>query len=197
MNQIEEKYQEFRSESFPVGIAGKEILGIDLVMLDADTAGLIQKYIEYNFKLTKPDYDLLKRLITELKTVTKELAGEARTYFSTLLNLAYRVISELNDTGRLIESSDSENLHKKWAKHFARIRQVLNEWDPMGVADSVDDEYDSINFAAYSALINEGTMEAIKSAIKKYLNESMEIDETEEKLEELATEIKNAVQHSV
>lgn len=42
MNQIEEKYQEFKSQPFPDGLAGEEILGIDLVMLDADTAGLIE-----------------------------------------------------------------------------------------------------------------------------------------------------------
>ena len=156
MNDIKEKYQEFRNEPFPEGIPGEEILVIDLVMLDADTAGLIEKFIGYNYKLTRTDYDLLKRLSTELKTVTKELEGQPRTYFSTLWNLSDRVITELNDTNRLIENSDSENLHKKWKQHFDRIRKILNEWDPLGVADSVDDEYDSINFAAYSAFLQNG-----------------------------------------
>ncbi|MFT6972234.1 MAG: hypothetical protein ACJAXX_002814 [Roseivirga sp.] len=99
-------------------------------MLDADTAGLIEKFIGYNYKLTRTDFDLLKRLSVELKTVTKELEGQSRTYFSTLWNLADRVVRDLTETNRLIENSDSENLHKKWKQHFDRIREILNEWYP-------------------------------------------------------------------
>ena len=197
MNDIKQKYQEFRNEPFPEGIARKEIRGIDLVMLDADTAGLIDKFIGYNYKLTGTDFDLLKRLLVELKTVTKELDGQSRTYFSTLWNLADRVVRVLTETNRLIENSESENLHKKWKQHFYRIREILNEWDPLGVADSVDDEYDSINFAAYSAFLQNGDTESVKIAIRKYLNEAMEIDETDEKLNELSEKIKNAVQHGI
>lgn len=197
MNDIKEKYQEFRSEPFPEGVAGEEIHGIDLVMLDADTAGLIEKFIGYNYKLTRTDIDLLKRLSTELKTVTRELEGQPRTYFSILWNLADRVVREVNETDRLIENADSENLHKQWKQHFDRIRQILNEWDPLGVADIVDDEYDSINFAAYSALLQNGDTESVKIAIRKYLNEAMEIDETDEKLNELSEKIKNAVQQKI
>lgn len=195
MNPIEEKYQEFYNMPFPQELNGEEIFGIDLVMLDANTAGLIEKCIGYNYKLTKTDFDLLKRLSTELKAVTKELAGKPRTYFSTLSNIADRVITYLNETKRLIENSDSENLHKQWKQHFYKIRQILNEWDPLGVADFVEDEYDSINFVAYSALIKNGDSESVKVAIRKYLIEAMEIDETEEKLNELSEKIKKAVQH--
>ena len=197
MNDIKEKYQEFRNEPFPEGIAGEKIHGIDLVMLDADTAGLIDKFIGYNSKLTRTDFDLLKRLSVELRTVTKELDGQSRTYFSTLWNLAERVVSDLTETNRLIERSDSENLHKKWKQHFDSIREILNEWDPLGVADSVDDEYDSINFAAYSAFLQSGDTESVKIAIRKYLKEAMEVDETDEKLNELSEKIKNAVQQRV
>lgn len=195
MNDIKEKYQEFRNEPFPEGISGEEIHGIDLVMLDAGTAGLIEKFIGYNYKLTRADFDLLQRLSVELKTVTKELDGQPRTYFSTLWNLADRIVKEITETDRLIENSDSENLHKKWKQHFDRIREILNKWDPLGVADSVDDEYDSINFAAYSAFLQNGDTESVKDAIRKYLKEAMEIDETDEKLNELSEKIKNAVQH--
>ncbi|BDD01474.1 hypothetical protein [Persicobacter psychrovividus] len=197
MNDIKEKYQEFRNEPFPEGIAGEEIHGIDLVMLDADTAGLLEKFIGYNYKLTRTDFDLLKRLTVELKTVTKELNGQSRRYFATLWNLADRIVRDLTETKRLIENSDSENLHKKWRQHFDRIREILNEWDPLGVADSIEDEYDSINFAAYSALLQNGNTESVKIAIRKYLKEAMEIDETDEKLNEISEKIKNAVQQRI
>ncbi|BDD01379.1 hypothetical protein [Persicobacter psychrovividus] len=197
MNDIKEKYQEFRNEPFPEGIAGEEIHGIDLVMLDADTAGLLEKFIGYNYKLTRTDFDLLKRLTVELKTVTKELNGQSRRYLATLWNLADRIVRDLTETKRFIENSDSENLHKKWRQHFDRIREILNEWDPLGVADSIDDEYDSINFAAYSALLQNGNTESVKIAIRKYLKEAMEIDETDEKLNEISKKIKNAVQQRI
>ncbi len=197
MNDIKKKYQVFRNEPFPEGIAGEEIHGIDLVMLDAETAGIIDKFIGYKYKLTRTDFDQLKRLSVELKTVTKELDGQSRTYFSTLWNLAERIVSDLTQTNRLIENSDSENLHKKWKQHFDSIREILNEWAPPGVADSVDDEYDSINFAAYSTFLQNGDTESVKIAIRKYLKEAMEIDETDEKLNELSERIKNAVQQRI
>lgn len=97
MNDIKEKYQEFKNEPFPEGITGEEIHGIDLVMLDADTAGLIEKFVGYNYKLTRPDYDLLKRLSVELKTVTKELDGQIIANFSLtmLLKTVVQNIDEL------------------------------------------------------------------------------------------------------
>ncbi len=197
MNDIKERYQEFKNDPFPTGIAGKEILGIDLVMLDTNTAGLIEKFIGYNYKLNRNDFEFLKRLSLELKKVTKELNGQQREYFSTLWNLSDWVISELSKSNRMIKKSDLKILRKEWKQHFKRIRLILNKWDPIGVADIVDDEYDAINFAAYSALINIGTTESIKTAIKKYLNEAIGIDETDEKLNEVSLKIKNAVEKGI
>ena len=190
MTTIEEKYQEFYNMPFPRGLSGEEILGIDLVLLDSDSAGLLDKYIGYNGKLSKSDFELLERLNFELKSVTKELKGIGRTYFATLWNLTNQVVSELNKSKRFLKSKEDEELHKKWKKDFKIIREILNDWDPLGVADTVDDEYDSINFLAYSALKNKGEIEEIKKAINSYLTKSMEIDETDEKLEEISRRIK-------
>jgi len=54
----------------------------------------------------------------------------------------------------------------------------------------VDDEYDSINFLAYSALRKKGTVEEVKKAIKKYVNDSMELDIPDSDLMEIAQKIK-------
>lgn len=197
MTNIEEKYQEFYNMPFPRGLAGEEILGIDLVLLDSDSAGLLDKYIGYKGKLSRSDFELLERLNLELKSVTKELKGIGRNYFSTLWNLTDQVVSELNQTKRFIKNKKDEELHKKWKKDFGIIREILNDWDPLGVAEMVVDEYDAINFAAYSALINTGELEVIKKAIKDYLTKSMEISETNEKLEEISIRIKNAVQQQI
>jgi hypothetical protein len=77
-----------------------------------------------------------------------------------------------------------------WKEDFKKIRAILNESDPLGVADLVDDEYDSINFAAYSVLINGGSLDEIKNAIEKYLNGSMGITRSDKELTELAIKIK-------
>ena len=65
--------------------------------MDADTAGLIEKFVGYNYKLTRTDYDLLKRLSVELKTVTKELDGQIIANFSLtmLLKTVVQNIDEL------------------------------------------------------------------------------------------------------
>lgn len=197
MTTIEEKYQEFYKFPFPEEVHGEEIFGIDLVMLDADTAGLLQKYIDYKGKLSKSDFKLLERLNHELKTVTKELKGIGRTYFSTLWNLSDQVVIDLKQSKRFIKNKKEEELHKRWKKDYKIIREILNDWDPLGVADMIDNEYDAINFLAYSALINKGEIEEIKKAINGYLTKSMEISESDEKLEEISIRIKNAVQQQI
>jgi hypothetical protein len=83
-----------------------------------------------------------------------------------------------------------EKLIDNWKTDYIRIRDILNDWDILGVADMIDDEYDSLNFLVYSALINNSGLDNIKFVIKKYLNESMEIDIPETDLTELAVKIK-------
>ena len=194
---IEEKYQEFCKIPFPQELSGKEIFEIDLVLLDSDTAALIDKYISFKGKLNKSDFELLERLNFKLKSVTIELKGIGRTYFSTLWNLSNQVVLELKQSNRFLKNKKDEELHKKWKKDFKIIREILNDWDPLGVADMVDDEYDDINFLAYSALIDKGEIEDMKNAINDYLTKSMEIYETDRKLEEISMRIKNAVQHAI
>lgn len=190
MNDIAILYNEFIKIPFPDNLGGQEIIGIDLILLDNDTAGLIDKFISYKGQLNNKDFDILKQCYNDLKIVVRELKGLDRQYFATWLNIANRTIDFLSTTNRLIDNDKDEQLIKSWKKDYKKIKDILNDWDPLGVADSVDDEYDSINFLAYSALINNGGLDDIKLAIKKYLNESMEIDISDNKLTEIAQKIK-------
>ena len=153
MKDIKSKFDEFKSIPFPEGLAGEEIGGIDLVMLDADTAGLITTFVSSRGKLTASNFQLLKRLRNGLRIVTKGLDGISRSYFSVLWNLSERTIDFIQRTNNLIDINENEALHNKWKNDFHQIRLILNEWDPIGVSDSVDDEYDSLNFKAYSCLL--------------------------------------------
>lgn len=190
MDNIKDKYDEFLKLPFPDDLKGVEILGIELILLDSDSAGLIDKFISNKGHLNQSDFMILKECFNDLKTVVKELKGNNRTYFSFILNMIHQTIDYLKTNNRLIDK-EKEQLINEWKKDFERIRKILNDWDPNGVADIVDDEYDSINFLAYSALKNQGEIEDIKNAIKGYMSDSMEMDIPDSELVLIAKKIKN------
>ena len=97
MKSITEKHQTFIKLPFPEKLAGKELLGIDLISLDTFTAGLIDKYITRNGNLSSSDSKLLDKLNIELKSVLKELDGIEKTYFSCLWSLVNQIDLELNN----------------------------------------------------------------------------------------------------
>ena len=196
MIDIESKYQEFKKLPFPDGISGEEIQGTDLEQLRSKTCYLIQKFIGYRGRLNREDFELLKKLNLELRSIAEEFSGLQRTYFASLWNLADQTAEYLEESPHKILSEISEQIHKRWKKDFFKIRKILNEWDPIGVADVVDDEYDDINFNAYSALINDGTVDDVKMAIGKYMNESLQMDVPDEELETIAAKITDAVKLS-
>ena len=189
MIDIASLYNELIKIPFPDNLNGQEIIGIDLVLLDSDTAGLIDKFVSYKGQLNRKDFDILQQCYNDLRIVVRELKGLDRQYFATWLNITNRTIDFLSTTNRFINNDEDEQLIKNWKQDYAKIKEILNDWDPLGVADSVDDEYDSINFLAYSALINNGGLDNIKLVIKKYLNESMEIDISDNKLTDIAQKI--------
>lgn len=190
MDNIKDKYDGFLKLPFPDDLKGEAVLGVELILLDSDSAGLIDKFISNKGHLNQSDFEKLKKCFVDLKTVVKELKDINRVYFADLLNVTHQTIDYLKTNNRLVDN-EKEQLIKEWKKDFARIRKILNDWDPIGVADMVDDEYDSINFLAYSALRNQGEVEDIKNAIKKYMADSMEMDVPESDLILIAKKIKN------
>ena len=189
MDNLKNKYEEFLELPYPEDLKGEEILGIELVLLDSDSAGLIDKFIGNRGHLTPPDFKILRRCFADLKTVVKELQGNNRTYFGFLLNIVHQTVDYLKTNNRLV-NNEKEQLIKEWQTDFDKIRKILNDWGPIGVADVVDDEYDSINFLAFSALRNKGTVKDIKNAIKNYMTDSMEIDVPDSDLTKIAEKIK-------
>lgn len=62
------------------------------------------------------------------------------------------------------EFSRVESAGKAWLEVQRQIRAVLNEdWDPIGVADSVDDEYDGYIAGLYSMLKQGDSSDSIAS----------------------------------
>ncbi|MEX2235587.1 MAG: hypothetical protein WD824_25735 [Cyclobacteriaceae bacterium] len=71
--------------------------------------------------------------------------------------------------------TDDKNFFKpEWDTTFLKIREILNDRGPLGVADSVDDEYDTMNFRALSILMNKGDREQIKTILEDYTRNAMQ-----------------------
>jgi hypothetical protein len=67
-----------------------------------------------------------------------------------------------------------------WKQLLKDITKILNNWDPLNVSKVIDNEYESIGHQACSALINEGTIEAIANSIQREINEGYGLDVPEQ-----------------
>ena len=92
MDVIVKLYNEHLKTSFP-DRRGDEEMGIDLVLIDSDTAGLISKYIGSHGQLNTDDNKALNHCYFDLKTVVKELSGLDR-----LQNIAGLIIEKIKTT---------------------------------------------------------------------------------------------------
>lgn len=171
MDEIIQLYDQHLKSPFPTG-RGDEISGVDLVLVDSYTAGLVDKYIHSRGNLGADDIRILNRCYSDLKTVVKELGGEDRQYFARLQNIVGLMLERMKGQD---PATDEKCFRSEWKKNFLKIREVLNEWDPIGVADSVNDEYDTITFRALSALMNNRGKEEIRGILADYTRNSMEI----------------------
>ena len=161
-------------------------MGIDLVLIDSDTAGLIVKYIGSRGLISGNDYKILKHCYSDLKTVVLELSGSDRQYFAQLQNIAGLIIENIR--GRHT-TTDKKSYKPEWEKNFLKIREILNDWDPIGVADSVDDEYDAMNFRTLSVLMNKRDKKEIREILADYTRNSMEIAVDNDTLDKVADRI--------
>lgn len=185
MDDIVKLYNEHLATRFP-DRRGDEVMGVDLVLIDSDTAGLIDKYIKSRGQLSSDDLRLLNHCHADLKTIIKELSGADRQYFAQLQNIAGLIIERLKH--RRTEAN-KELFKPEWEKNFLKIREILNDWDPIGVADSVDDEYDTMNFRTLSVLTNKRDKKEIREILDDYTRNSMEITVDSETLDKVADRI--------
>ena len=106
--QIEALWQEHLASAFPKGCGGKEIDGVDLVLLDADTSGCIQTLVNNDGQLDIWRTAILGLCYRDLAVVTASLRGEAREYFTRLETLAGLTLRTIRDTLRA--TSDQKEL---------------------------------------------------------------------------------------
>jgi hypothetical protein len=97
---FELKNASFR-QPFPVGLAGEEIEGIELVLLAADCSGLVDKFLGRKGtkgKLEQKDYQLLKELRKELSTVIPHLSDTEKPFFKELEELVDQTLTYIEQT---------------------------------------------------------------------------------------------------
>ena len=191
MDEIVKLYNEHLTTSFP-DRRGEEVMGIDLVLIDSDTGGLISTYIGSRGKLHGNDYKILKHCYSDLKTVVNELTGGDRQYFARLQNIAGLIIAKIQNGHT---ATDKKSYKPEWEENFLKIREILNAWDPIGVADSVDDEYDAMNFGTVSVLMNRRDKKEIREILADYTRndmgltvDDMELDRVSEQISQIRVE---------
>jgi len=128
----------------------KEIFGINLENLNIETLKLTTKFFDSKGYLKKEEIISIQQCLNQLKIVSNVLEKQERQHFTSLKQLA----QEIFDITRVKNLSDDEIQQRyNWSKVYDQIRIILNELDPSGVADMVDNEYDDLNFAVYSQLL--------------------------------------------
>ncbi|CAD5253479.1 MULTISPECIES: hypothetical protein [unclassified Imperialibacter] len=182
VKEIQLLYNRHTEAPFPA-TQGLEVMGIDLALIDSDSAGLIAKFLSQKGHLSQDDFRILHHCFSDLKVVVKELESEPRLYFSNLLNIVGQIIG-FENTGR-----STEDFKPEWETKFQRIRQILNDWDPIGVADMVDDEYDTMTFRTLAVIMNDKPQENIYFVLKDYTKNAMEMSVDEETLRRITGSI--------
>ena len=96
---IEELWKEHQSAPFPKDYRGKDVNGIDFVMLDADVAGCVDTFVsEGNLNLFQTA--MLGLCYRDLTYVMPILNEEAREYYWRLERLAELVLKAVAETNR-------------------------------------------------------------------------------------------------
>ena len=91
MEKIQIIFDRLYHQSFP-SESGKEINGVDLVMIDADTIGIITCFLGNKGKLSQPQINILRSCINDLTLLIPHLSKTEKEYFSSLKDLAEKVI---------------------------------------------------------------------------------------------------------
>jgi len=130
--------------------------------------GLATKFFSRKGVLTADEIKTLELCNNDLKLVVPELDKSSRQYFASLRQLA----GEILDISKGKKTSDGEAAKRdKWKFVYEKIKVIVNELDPLGVADIVDDEYDALNFKIYSTLLTSNDENNLLNVIKTELTD--------------------------
>jgi len=84
MTAVEELWRRHAKEAFPARLTSVDVLGIEMVTLDADIAGCVGTWLHNGGTLDDRRWNVLAARKRELSRVLPELAGEETAYFRRL-----------------------------------------------------------------------------------------------------------------
>ncbi len=186
LEQIKIIYDRLYNEPFPSD-RGKEVSGIDLVMIDADVMGLSQNFILAEGHLMTDQVKTLANCFMDLKVILHHLEKTERQYFASLKQLAQEIL-DVTNTEKL--SENEIELRHKWKTVYDEIKIIVNELDPLGVADIVDDEYNDLNFRIYSQLLDNREDTKMFETIKTFVEKDYEVQLDRDDINEAVQKIK-------
>ncbi|MFO0813627.1 MAG: hypothetical protein U0796_10440 [Gemmatales bacterium] len=100
MPTVEDLWQKHRTAPFPSGCRCKTVEGIDLIHIDADTAGCVSTFLSQGNRLDPWRLAILGLCYHDLPVVVAGLDGAAREYFARLEELAGLVLYRIRDTSK-------------------------------------------------------------------------------------------------
>ena len=96
MDELTRLWQMHLEAKYPDGNRGKEVAGIELILLDADIAGCVSTYLAEGGRLDLQRTAILGRCYRDAAVVVSELPSPARDYFARLERMAAVVLEALS-----------------------------------------------------------------------------------------------------
>ena len=75
------------------------------------------------------------------------------------------------------------------SRRQANLRYLLNRWDPLGVADLVDDEYDCLLVPLWNRIVNAACPAAVSEFLWCEIEDHFGLDPSKYRIDEVAHEI--------
>ncbi len=150
--------------------------------------GLTSRFLSSKGHLTANEMKMLESCLSDLNKIVPQLDKNEKQYFASLRQLAKDILTF--SRGKIISDDEIAKRHK-WKKVYNQIKTIVNELDPLGVADIVDDEYDDLNFRIYSQLLADREDSKVRHAIQTMLHEDYGVSVTDKDLNETIEKLKN------
>lgn len=88
---VAELWEAHRAAAFPGRLRGQDTAGVDMVMLDADVAGCVSRWLDGGGAIEARWWDVLATCERRLERVVPALSGHEASYYQRLLHMAVLV----------------------------------------------------------------------------------------------------------
>ncbi len=97
---IEDLWQRHKAASFPPRMRGRDVDGIDFVMLDADVAGCVSTFLHRKRVLDQWRTAVLGLCLGDIERLLPQFEPAQREYFERLATLARLILREIAATSK-------------------------------------------------------------------------------------------------